>query len=453
MDKIYIGIKNHRKANYECNPTEYIKEALKDNCKFISYGVHWRRSIEMSDKIIVVGGGASGMVAAIAAKRSGSDVTLLERNDRVGKKLLTTGNGRCNYTNLNLNINNYHGQNKSFAEYALNSFNVDKTIEFFEGMGITPAEESGKLYPLSFQSSSVLDVLRYEMSNIGIEVITEAFVSNIKKKSDFIITLKDGRCFKAKKVIVAAGGMAMPVSGSDGNGYSLAKEFGHSIVPVFPGLVQLKLEGDIFKQINGVKFVGTAGIYNKNSLIIEDKGDILFTDYGISGPPILQISRKAIQLMNNGLDIDLRISIIHTKSVEELREYLKIRFMKMPYKTLEEALIGLINKKLILPIIKKLQLDKAKKVTELDESSILKLADVLTSWQFKVIGNKGWGQAQVTAGGINTEEIDNSTMESKLVKGLYFTGEIIDIDGDCGGFNLQWAWSSGYLAGFNASVD
>lgn len=407
----------------------------------------------MPDKIIVVGGGASGMVAAISAKKNGSDVTLLERNDRVGKKLLTTGNGRCNYTNLNLNINNYHGQNKSFAEYALSGFNVSKTIEFFEDMGITPAEEeNGKLYPLSFQSSSMLDVLRYEMNNMGIEVITEAFVSNIKKKSDFIITLKDGRSFKAKKVIVAVGGMAMPVSGSDGNGYSLAKEFGHSIVPTFPGLVQLKLEGDIFKQINGVKFMGTAGIYNKDSLVIEDKGDILFTDYGISGPPILQISRKAIQLMNDGLDIDLRISIIHTKSAEELSEYLKTRFMKMPYKTLEEALIGLINKKLILPIIKKLQLDKAQKVAELDESSILKLADILTLWQFKVIGNKGWGQAQVTAGGINTEEIDNRTMESKLVKGLYFTGEILDIDGDCGGFNLQWAWSSGYLAGLNASI-
>lgn len=407
----------------------------------------------MSDKIIVVGGGASGMVAAIAAQKNGSDVTLLERNDRVGKKLLTTGNGRCNYTNINININNYHGQNKSFAEYALSSFNVNKTIEFFEDMGITPAEEeNGKLYPLSFQSSSMLDILRYEMDNMGIEVITEAFVSNIKKKSDFIITLKDGRSFKAKKVIVAVGGMAMPVSGSDGNGYSLAKEFGHSIVPTFPGLVQLKLEGDIFKQINGVKFVGTAGIYNKDSLVIEDKGDILFTDYGISGPPILQISRKAIQLMNDGLDIDLRISIIHTKSAEELSEYLKTRFMKMPYKTLEEALIGLINKKLILPIIKKLQLDKAQKVAELDESSILKLADILTSWQFKVIGNKGWGQSQVTAGGINTEEIDKRTMESKLVKGLYFTGEILDIDGDCGGFNLQWAWSSGYLAGLNASI-
>lgn len=406
----------------------------------------------MANKIIVIGGGAAGMMAAIIAKRNGSEVILLERNDRVGKKLLATGNGRCNYTNLNVSINNYHGLNFKFAVEALTRVDVNKTIEFFEDLGLTPADEdNGKVYPLSFQASSMLDVLRYELDYQGVELITEAFVCEIKKKKKFLVRLKDGRNFESDKVILATGGMAMPVSGSDGSGYSLAKGFGHTVTDIFPGLVQLKLEGNIFKQVNGVKFIGLAGIYHNNNLIIEDKGDILFTDYGISGPPILQISRKAIELMNEGKEIDLRISIIQIKTCEELCVYLKERFKRMPMKSIEEALIGLVNKKLILPIIKELSIDKSIKSNFLMANDIESIAKLLTSWSFRIIGNKGWGQAQVTAGGVNTKDINSSTMESKLVDGLYIVGELLDIDGDCGGFNLQWAWSSGYVAGLSAS--
>ena len=306
----------------------------------------------MGNKIIIIGGGPSGMMAAIIARRNGSDVILLERNNRVGKKLLTTGNGRCNYTNLNLNINNYHGNNPSFAEQALSELNVDKTLDFFESLGITPADEdNGKVYPLSFQASSMLDILRFEMEFQGVNVITDAFVSDIKKKDKFIVRLKDDRTFLGDKVILATRGMAMPVSGSDGTGYTLAKSFGHSVTDIFPGLVQLKLEGSIFKQINGVKFIGTAGIYHKNRLIVEDKGDILFTDYGISGPPILQISRKAMDLMNEGQDVEIRISIL-SKTKEEVRDYLQMRFNKLGTRNMDEVLIGMINKKLIIPILK-----------------------------------------------------------------------------------------------------
>lgn len=406
----------------------------------------------MAKKIIVVGGGAAGMMAAIVAKRNGLEVTLLERNDRVGKKLLATGNGRCNYTNLNINIENYHGMDNSFASDALEELNMDKTIEFFEDLGITPAEEeNGKVYPMSFQSSSMLDVLRYELSYLGVELITECFISEIRKKKKFVVRAKDGRIFEADRVILATGGMATPVSGSDGNGYSIAKSLGHSVTDIFPGLVQLKLEGSVFKQINGVKFVGIAGIYHKNFLISEDKGDILFTDYGISGPPILQISRKAIEYMNKGLEVELRVSIIHTKTLEELEAYLLKRFKKMPMKTIAEGLIGLINKKLIIPILKELNIDKDVSIMDISTDDIEKLTQLLNSWSFKIIGNKGWGQAQVTAGGVNTKEVNKKTMESKILEGLYIVGELLDIDGDCGGFNLQWAWSSGYVAGINAS--
>lgn len=407
----------------------------------------------MSNRIIVVGGGAAGMLAAIVAKRQGSIVTLLERNDRVGKKLLATGNGRCNYTNLNLSLNNYHGRNTSFAEFALTEFNVDNTISFFENMGITPADEdNGKVFPLSFQASSMLDVLRYELEYQGVELITDAYVIDIYKKNKFTVKLRDGRTFTSDKIIMATGGMAMPASGSDGNGHSILKKLSHTTTDVFPGLVQLKLEGNIFKQVNGVKLVGTAGVYHNNNLIVQDRGDILFTDYGISGPPILQISRKAIEYINSGKVVELRISIIDTKTTEELYEYLIIRFKKLWMKDLEKSLVGLINKKMILPIIKELNLDKTENVGSMNNDDIFKIAELLTTWSFKIIGNKGWGQAQITAGGINTNEVNNKTMESKIVEGLYIVGELLDIDGDCGGFNLQWAWSSGYIAGLNSSI-
>ncbi|SHE98001.1 hypothetical protein SAMN02745784_02412 [Tissierella praeacuta DSM 18095] len=406
----------------------------------------------MSKKIIIIGGGAAGMMAALSVKRNGGDALILEKNDRVGKKLLATGNGRCNYTNKNLNINNYHGNNPKFAYSALSEFDVERTIEFFESLGITPAvEDNGKVFPLSFQASSMLDVLRYEIETQGIELITEAQVFEIKKKNQFTVTLKDKRIFEGDRVIIATGGMALPSSGSDGNGYNLCKKLGHTITEIFPGLVQLKLESKFLRALDGVKFLGVAGIYIDNKLILEDSGDILFTSYGISGPPVLQLSRTALDYMNKEKNVELRVSIIHTKTQEELLEYLVNRFKLMPNKTIEIALIGLINKKLIIPLLKETNIDKNKNAASLSKDEMRKLSEILTSWSFKVIGSQSWGNAQVTAGGVNTAEVDNKTMESKIVKGLYIVGELLDIDGDCGGFNLQWAWSSGYIAGLNAA--
>ncbi len=405
-------------------------------------------------KVLVVGGGAAGMMAAISAKINGAEVVVLERNNRVGKKILATGNGRCNYTNINLSIDNYHGKNPKFAYSCLSKFGVAETLDFFERLGITPAiEEKGKVFPLSFQSSSVLDVLRFELEDLGVELLTDVFVIGINKGEKFELILEDGRKVYGDKVILATGGCAAPNTGSDGNGYTLAKSMGHSIVEVFPGLVQLKLEGDIFKQVDGVKFVGTAGLYVGNELIKEDRGDILFTNYGISGPPILQLSRTALEYLNNNKAIELKISIIDSKTEKELFDYLIYRFGFMAKKTIEKGLIGLINKRLILPILKEVNIDKNKQIAYLSNEEVRRLANILTDWRFNISGSKSFKDAQVTAGGINTDEIDSSTMESKLIEGLYFAGEIVDIDGDCGGFNLQWAWSSGYIAGENASLD
>ncbi|MDR7871471.1 MAG: NAD(P)/FAD-dependent oxidoreductase [Tissierellaceae bacterium] len=409
----------------------------------------------MSNIVTVVGGGASGMMAAIVARRNGADITILERNDRVGKKLLATGNGRCNYTNTTISysnfLENYHGNNPKFIYSALYGFDLYQTIDFFEMLGITPAVEDNKVYPNSFQASSVLDVLRYEIENLGINLITDAYVVDIKKNKNFKLKLKDGRTFETDKVILATGGMAMPVSGSDGNGYTIAKSFGHELIDIFPGLVQLKLEGNIFKQIKGIKFPGVAYLVSNNKVIMQDSGDILFTDYGISGPPILQISRTALDYLRRNEDIKLKVSIITNMDKDEMVQYLSKRFEFMPNKTIQEGLIGLINKRLIIPILKEINVDKDKNILKLSTDELEKLANILTSWEFKITGSQGWGQAQVTAGGIDTKDIDDKTMESKLIKGLYIIGELLDVDGNCGGFNLQWAWSSGYMAGYNAA--
>ena len=407
----------------------------------------------MSLKVAVIGGGASGMMAAINCAYTGAQVVLLERNDRVGRKLLATGNGRCNYTNENMSMDFLHGEDLLFIERVMEKFGRDQTVEFFDKIGIVPASEGdGKIFPLSFQSSSVLDVLRYEIDKSGIEVLTDSYVVEIKKNKNFLIKLKEGKTIGADRVIVTTGGMAMPASGSDGNGYKLVKPLGHITNDTTPALVQLKLKGDKFKQINGVKFVGRVVLYVEGKPVKEDFGDVLFTDYGISGPPILQLSREAIRAQEKGIDTRLRVSIISGRSKEDVFSYLRKRFTDIPERTLEFGLVGLINKRLILPIIKELDLDKGKAVGSLENREIDALSRILTSWEFSVVGNKGWGQAQTTAGGIVTRDINPETMESKLVEGLFFAGEVLDVDGDCGGYNLQWAWSSGYLAGLSAGT-
>jgi predicted Rossmann fold flavoprotein len=406
-------------------------------------------------RIIVVGGGAAGMIAAISARRLGADVTILEKNPRVGKKILATGNGRCNFTNINTDITYYHGSNPKFAYTALSNFTTEDTIRFFEKLGIAhKVEDLGKVFPMSDQASSILDVLLYELNDIGINIVYDAYVKNITPKGDrFRIELADGKVYHGDRVIIATGGKAMPSSGSDGNGYDLAVKLGHNIINVFPALVQLMLEGSFFKRIDGVKFVGTAEIIHNNKSVVKDRGDILFTNYGVSGPPILQISRKAGELLNAGKDAYLKLTIMDMMNKEDLRRFLNKRFQIGSKKPIEFSLVGLINKRLIPVVLIEAGINDVKRpVANLSAKEQERIVDILTDWRFKVRGTKGWTSAQVTAGGVDTKEINQNTMESKLVKGLFFAGEILDIDGQCGGFNLQWAWSSGFIAGQHAAL-
>lgn len=405
-------------------------------------------------EVIIVGGGASGMMAAITAARQGAAVTILERNPRIGKKVLATGNGRCNFTNINADVSCFHGANPQFAVGALSQFGVKDTLAFFEKIGIAPkVEDFGKVFPMSDQASSILDVLMYELKELGVNIICDAFVKNIlKKNGKFEIKTEADSIFHGDSVVIAAGGKAMPSSGSDGNGFELAGKLGHIITEIFPGLVQLKLEGGFFKQIQGVKFVGTAAIIQNGKSVVQDRGDILFGDYGVSGPPILQISRKAGELIRKEQEVILKLTILDMISQGDLEKLMVERFKNSLNKTVEFSLVGLVNKRLIPVLLKEAGVRDLKcPAPNLAETDRKKITKILTDWRFKVKGTKSWPSAQVTAGGVDTKEINPDSMESKRVKNLFFAGEIIDIDGQCGGFNLQWAWSSGFVAGRNAA--
>jgi len=385
--------------------------------------------------ICIIGGGAAGLMSAIAAARQGASVIIAERLPRVGKKILSTGNGRCNITNNDLDISHYHGKNPDFARSALSRFDLYKTTDFFDEIGIPfTSAENGKIYPQSLQASSVLDMLRIECHRLGITELTDFFVNDIKLNPFTLISDK-GDKIQAKKVIIATGGKAAPAFGSDGNGYKLAVQLGHKLVSPFPSLVQLKTESPI-RSLKGIKHMCTATVIcekNRKSVY----GEVLFTEYGLSGPPIFDLSRIAAEGIYSKKDVYVSLDLLPYN--DRLEEELTARKSRLPHLSKEDFLNGILNKRLGFEVCK--MADKPEHIARL-----------IHNFKFKITGTMPWANAQVTAGGINVSDINPKTMESKIVPGVYFAGEIMDIDGDCGGYNLQWAWSSGYFAGENAAL-
>ncbi|MDP2425696.1 MAG: NAD(P)/FAD-dependent oxidoreductase [Candidatus Izemoplasmatales bacterium] len=402
----------------------------------------------MNESIVIIGGGASGLMAAIIAARNHGQVTILERNNRIGKKILATGNGRCNFTNAF--ASSIHYNHPDFVDSVLKQHSAIDTISFFESLGIAhKIEEEGKTYPLSDQASSMVDVLLYEVTRLKIDVRTEAKVVQIKKeKVGFTVILHDGQKIYASKVIVSTGGKAMPSSGSDGSGYALLQSLGHHSTTIFPALTKLTLDCPYLKHLDGVKIPGTVQLLSTNQVVQEESGDILFTSYGISGPPILELSRRANELLLLGTKVEIKVILVTHLTKEEVA----LRFEQSLDKPIDFSLVGLINKRLISPLLKDSGIaNQTAKVSTLSKAQLFTLLSKLFDWRFVVTGSKGFEDAQVTAGGIMMSEVNKDTLESLLVKGLYITGEVLDIDGLCGGYNLQWAWSSGYVAGLHAS--
>ena len=404
----------------------------------------------MKTEIAVIGGGASGMMAAITARKSGKEVVILERKDRILKKVLITGNGRCNITNVNANISNYFGKNISSVENILNSFNPQDTMDFFNGLGILFNEENrGKVYPLSGQASSVVDALRFEAERLGVRIETEFYVRKIEKEGfKFKIYSEERKKIEAGRVIIAAGGQSYPELGSNGSGFELAKELGHSVTRLSPSIVQLKTEKHQVKGLQGIKTDAAVTAYGDNKKICTYDGELLFTDYGISGNVVFNIS-FVMPLYKN---VEFEIDFMEKFDYNELYEILKERKKMMSHLTMENYFNGMINKKLGQFLSKVSGIEKlSKPVKDLNDSEIRKLCTVLKKYRIKILDTTGFKNAQVTAGGVSLDEVNSETLESRIVKGLYFSGEVLDIYGECGGFNLQWAWASGYIAGKNAA--
>ena len=403
-------------------------------------------------ELLIVGGGAAGLMAAVTAKDFGIDVAILEATDRIGKKILATGNGRCNISNISIAepFINYHSNNDNFYYETLKSFSVNDTLDFFLSLGLPIIElQSSKLYPQSLQASSVVDIFRLALEDRNIPVYTECKVKDIHRGKVFKLSTNNEalKLFTCDKLLLTCGGKTAPKTGSDGTGYYLSEKLGHNIIPQLPGIVQLKLDYPHLKSLSGVKFDGYA------SLLIDGKeerryfGEILFTDYGISGPPILQLSGFASQALSKGKKAEIVVDMLPRYTVESLEDFIECHFAMLSYRPVIDALIGVINKKLIPTVLKESKIeDLHMPCYELDWKEKKSLINTLKEWKFTCVGTNDFNQAQVTIGGIDTTEVNHLTLESKLIPGLYFAGELLDVHGDCGGFNLQWAWSSGHRA-------
>lgn len=398
--------------------------------------------------LIILGGGSSGMLAAIKANSLGINVAIVEGTDRVGKKLLTTGNGRCNITNKYACDERYHSNNENFFSYAINTYGVKSTIEFFNSLGLPLVElDYGKMYPMSLQASSVIDVLRMTLEEREIPIHLNTKIKSIEHTKNFKLISSNNEEFVCKHLLVCTGGKSYPRTGSDGSAYSMCEKLGHSIIKPLPGIVQVKLNYTRLKALSGVRFQGRATMLDGTKVLRVEDGEILFTDYGISGPPILQLSRLASKASEQNKTLTLSVDLMPDYNKDELIDFLEVKFATFPTRSIHDNLIGVINKKIIPVILKECDIYDIHALTcDVDYNERNKLYSNLKGWNFIVSGTNSFDNAQVTLGGVNTKEVDNKTLESKLVPNLHFCGEILDVDGDCGGFNLQWCWSSAMAA-------
>lgn len=396
----------------------------------------------------VVGGGPAGMMAAITAARMGAQVTIFERNDRIGKKLLATGNGKCNLGNLNLTENEYYGSNKKWIWESLKLFDTEETIRFFQGVGLLIKNKNGYLYPLCEQAAVVLDVLRAELQTLGVNIRTECKINKINKQSETAKwQISDGKeQFSFDKIILACGSKAAPKTGSDGSGYKLANQLRHSLIPTVPALVQLKCREDYLKAVAGVRTDAKLCVMQNGEVLAEERGELQLTEYGISGIPVFQLSRIVNYLLREQEEVTVTIDLLPDFSEGDYERMQAGRTLLQDGRTVEEFFTGMLHKKMMMLFVKMAGLKPNQLMADADKEAVAQVFSLCREWTVHVNGSNPYDNAQVCAGGVNTEEI-TFDMESKKAPGIYFAGEILDVDGKCGGYNLQWAWCSGYLAG------
>lgn len=406
-----------------------------------------------SRKIAVIGGGASGMMAAITAAGYGASVTLYERNERLGKKILATGNGKCNLGNRKLSAEDYYGGSREFIENCLKRFGTEDTVDFFQGLGLLIKERNGYLYPLSEQASSVLDVLRMEVAARGIRVIVQAKVNCLEKNQDGRLTVgyddsENGGKQREEydRVIIACGSKAAPRTGSDGSGYKLAKQLGLEQVSVVPALVQLKCREEYCKAIAGVRANAVVHIMDGKEELAVEEGELQLTDYGISGIPVFQLSRIVNYRLRQVRELTAVIDFLPEYEDEEYEKLIRSRWESRRHRTVEDFFTGMLNRKLMQLFCRLAGCRNDRTAAETGEERIREVFRLCREFPLHITGSNSYDNAQVCAGGVALTELTQD-LEVKKVPGVYLAGEVLDVDGRCGGYNLQWAWSSGYLAG------
>ena len=402
----------------------------------------------------VIGGGASGLAAAIEAARISKaekkniKITVYERLPKVGKKILATGNGRCNIMNTSVSKNNYHGDPK-LLKSIFEQFTVEDNMEFFRSMGIYLAEEAdGRLYPLSFQAASVLDALRFEAENLGIEIKCDTKIEKIKRNNDGFILNEN---LYSDAVIIAGGGKSAAVQGSDGSCFDLLSSLGIKIRPTFPSLTGIVLKNKN-KALKGVRAAGEIYIVENGTVVASSEGELQYTDYGISGIPAMEVSRAVSEhfALHRKGKIIMAVNSLPDFSPEEIFDYIITRKKQNPNLLCEDLLSGVMPKKLGMAKLSSASISCTARLSTLTKNNIAYLTEIINSEIFEISGVLGFDNSQVTAGGADTKLFNQTTLETKNINGLFACGEVLDIDAVCGGFNLSWAWSSGRCAGTNA---
>ncbi|MFV0481838.1 MAG: NAD(P)/FAD-dependent oxidoreductase [Campylobacteraceae bacterium] len=404
-------------------------------------------------KVAIIGAGASGMMAAITAKRMNKnlEIDIFDVNKSVGKKILASGNGRCNISNTNLSSKNYIGENPEFVNFALNEFGFSAFEKFCKSIGLLlDTKEDGKVYPLSNEAKSVVNLFSLALKALHVNIFYEHIVEDIKKENDkFVVKTKEKEFGVYDKVLISSGLGAAPQLNASEIGLVIAKNFGHSINKTYPSLVGLQSTNFYNKKLQGVKKECNIALHVNGEFKEEVFGDVLFTNYGISGFGILDISQSAAFYLMKNFAVELRINFFSKVSTNELSNQIQSLFKNLLNEKVVDILTGIVPNKLSPILLEICKIPHDIKAGDINTKQIKALAYELSSWKIKVEDTVGFSHSEASGGGVKTSEIDNKTYESKLVRGLYFAGEVLDIVGNRGGYNLHFAWASGYLVGKN----
>ena len=401
----------------------------------------------MKKTVAIIGGGASGIIASIYAAKRGYNVIILERNSTCCKKILITGNGKCNYFNDDWNLKHYQTNSVEKIATVINDENKKEILSFFNKIGIVPKIKNGYYYPYSNQAVSIKTNLLREATLNGVVIKNDCFVEKVEKKDNHFLINVNEEIIVADAVIMATGSKACPKTGSDGNGYTLAESFGHTVVPVLPSLVPLKTKGKFLKEWSGIRTDVNISLYVDGVKLKEEYGEIQLTDYGISGICVFNLSSLANINLAKERKVLVKINFIPwVVSINTFINFIDNQYNKNK-KDIMSLLEGILNYKLVSVLLKEIGVSIDTTFDDLTSNDLEKIYKQLSQFELEIIGSQDYDKAQVCSGGVSLLEVDMNTMQSKLVDDLYFTGEILDVDGDCGGYNLAFAWVSGMIAG------